>query len=339
MIRVGIIGYGYWGPNLVRNFSEAPDSTVIAVSDLRDERLNTLQNRHPMVKATKDYRELISDPAIDAIVIATPVSSHFQLALEAIRAGKHVLVEKPMTATSEQGIRLVEEAEKFKRVLMVDHTFVFMGAVAKIKDLIASRELGEIYYYDSTRVNLGLFQSDVNVVWDLAVHDLSIMDHILGARPTAVLGAGMSHVANSPENVAYLTLFFDSMLIAHINVNWLSPVKLRQTLIGGSQKMIVFDDLHPNEKIRIYDRGIEVSNGPESVYNLLVNYRAGDMWAPQYNRTEALKVEVQHFIDCIENGKRPITDGTMGLRMVEILEAATLSLRNQGRLTEIKYRC
>jgi len=339
MIRVGVIGYGYWGPNLVRNFSEIEGSRVVAVSDSRSERLDALRKRYAAIKATTDYSVLIRDPSIDAIAVATPVSSHYALSIEALKAGKHVLVEKPITATSEQAVILIEEAEKRGLVLMVDHTFVYMGAVDKIKELVESKVLGEIYYYDSVRVNLGLFQSDVNVIWDLAVHDLSIMDYVLNIHPSAVSATGVSHVQNSPENIAYLTLFFESNLIAHINVNWLSPVKLRQTLIGGSKKMVVFNDLHASEKIRIYDKGIRVNEGPEGVYNMLVSYRTGDMWAPQYDRTEALRVEAKHFIECIGKGKHPVTDGKMRLRIVEILEAATSSVKERGRLVNLKHRC
>ena len=335
MIRVGVIGYGYWGPNLVRNFAEAPGSQVVAVCDLRSERLTLVRSRYPVIKTTTNYRDLLADARIDAIAIATPVSTHFELAMQALQAGKHVLVEKPLTATSEQAVRLIEEADRRDRVLMVDHTFVYTGVVRKIQELVASDELGDIYYYDSVRVNLGLFQHDVNVIWDLAVHDLSIMDYVLPSQPCAVSAAGMSHVPREPENIAYLTLFFDSCLIAHIHVNWLAPVKVRRTLIGGSRKMIVYDDLEPSEPVKVYDKGITVNNDPESVYRMLVDYRVGDMWAPQIDRTEALHTEVLHFINCVEKGECPITDGEAGLRVVHILEAATQSMAEQGRLVEL----
>lgn len=335
MINIGVIGYGYWGPNLVRNFSEVTGSKVVAVSDLRSERLALPKSRYPTIKTTTDHKKLIADPAIDAVVIATPVSTHFNLAMQALEAGKHVLVEKPMTATAEQGARLIEKARKNNRVLLIDHTFVYMGAVRKIRELIKNGELGDIYYYDSTRVNLGLFQHDVNVVWDLAVHDLAILDYVLGANTTAISATGINHVSKTPENVAYITLFFDSSLIAHINVNWLSPVKVRLTLIGGSKKMIVFDDLQPSEKIKIYDTGITVNNRPESIYEILIGYRTGDMWAPRLDTTEALRAEALHFIDCIENGREPDTNGEMGLRVVRILEAATKSIREKGKLVTL----
>src|SRR5215813_10004655 len=337
MIRVGVIGYGYWGPNLVRNFSEIPECRVVAVSDLRPARLEQVKLRYPHIDTTTDHGELLADQTIDAIAIATPVSTHFDLAMQAIHSGKHVLVEKPLTATSEQGERLLEEAERCKRVLMVDHTFVYTGAVRKIKELIGRSQLGELYYYDSVRVNLGLFQHDVNVLWDLAVHDLSIMDYVLDARPSAVAATGIAHVPGQPKDVAYLNCFFDSNLIAHFHVNWLAPVKIRRTLIGGSKQMIVYDDLEPSEKVKIYNKGITLSNGPEGIYQLLVDYRTGDMWAPQLNTTEALQIEALHFLECINQGQRPVTDGRAGLRVVRILEAASHSLAQRGRPLELSW--
>ena len=336
MIGVGVIGYGYWGPNLVRNFAEAPGSQVLAVSDLRPQRLALAQGRYPAIEVTTDYRELLADGRIDAIAIATSVSTHFDLAMQALQAGKHVLVEKPLAATSQQALRLIEEAAARNRVLMVDHTFVYTGAVRKIQELVARNELGDIYYYDSVRVNLGLFQHDVNVIWDLAGHDLSIMDYVLPARPRAVSATGMRHVPGEPENIAYLTLFFDSNLIAHVHVNWLAPLKVRRTLIGGSSKMIVYDDLEPSEKVKVYDKGITVNNDDtESVYQMLIGYRTGDMWAPQLDVTEALRLEASHFIRCVEQGERPISDGEAGLRVVRILEAATQSMAARGQLVEV----
>ncbi|MBD2517981.1 Gfo/Idh/MocA family oxidoreductase [Nostoc sp. FACHB-973] len=335
MINIGVIGYGYWGPNLVRNFVEMPGVEVRTVSDFKPELLTKVQARYPAIQITQDCQDIFTDPKIDAVAIATPVSTHFQLALAALQAGKHVLVEKPMTTTSEQAIRLIEEAEKRNLVLMVDHTFVYTGAVRKMHDLIATNSLGDIYYYDSVRVNLGLFQHDVNVVWDLAVHDLSIMNYVLPSQPYAVSATGISHVPGEPENLAYLTLFFEKNLIAHINVNWLAPVKIRRTLIGGSQRMIVYDDLEPSEKLKIYDKGITVNGNSESVYQMMIGYRTGDMWSPKLDMTEALKTEGLHFINCIEKGDRPLTDGEAGLRVVRILEAATQSLKKQGQLIEL----
>ena len=336
MIRVGVIGYGYWGPNLVRNFMLAPGSAVTRVCDLRAERLTPLQKLYPGLKTCNRANDLINDPEIDAVVIATPVSSHFELALAALQAGKHVLVEKPLASTSEQARRLVDEAAARKLVLLVDHTFVYTDAVRKIRELITSGQLGQIYYYDAVRVNLGLFQHDVNVIWDLAIHDLSIMDYVLPEKPVAVAATGISHIPGQPENVAYITLFFDSPQIAHVHVNWLTPVKVRHTLIGGSEKMILYDDLEPSEKLKVYDKGIHVAPGLEDVYRMLVSYRSGDMWAPRLDNTEALQTEALHFIDCIENGRTPETNGIAGLRMVNMIEAADASLRDRGRLVEIQ---
>jgi predicted dehydrogenase len=336
MIKLGVIGYGYWGPNLVRNFMEARGSTVVAVCDVRPERLNQLTNRYPSIKTCTNTEELLGDPQIDAVAIATPVSTHFDLAIAALSAGKHVLVEKPLAANSEQALQLIEEAASRKRVLMVDHTFVYTGAVRKIRELITANQLGEIYYYDAVRVNLGLFQHDVNVIWDLAIHDLSIMDYVLPSRAVAVSATGISNIPGQPENVAYITLFFGTPQIAHVHVNWLTPVKVRHTLIGGSDKMILYDDLEPSEKVKVYDKGVRVSQSPEDVYEMLVSYRSGDMWAPRLDATEALHTEALHFIDCIKNNKQPETDGQAGLRLVRILEAAERSLRARGELVEIQ---
>ena len=335
MITVGVIGYGYWGPNLVRNFAEAPGGRVGFVTDMRPERLAQLTTRYPAVKVSTDYRDLVNDPAVDAVAIATPVSSHFDLAMAALRAGKHVLVEKPMTATSEQSLALIDEADRCGLVLMVDHTFVYTNAVKKIRELTQNGDLGEVYYYDSVRINLGLFQHDVNVLWDLAVHDLSIMDYVLAKTPVSVSATGLAHVAGQPENIAYMTMFFDGQLIAHVHVNWLAPVKVRRTLLGGSRRMIVFDDLEASEKIKVYDRGISVNPSPENVYQMLIGYRAGDMWAPQLALGEALQTEARHFLECIDQRKTPITDGGAGLRVVRLLEAATRSMTNRGALVPI----
>ncbi len=269
-------------------------------------------------------------------MIATPVSSHFDLALAALKAGKHVLVEKPLAANSDHARQLINEAAARKLVLLVDHTFVYTDAVRKIRELISSGQLGEIYYYDAVRVNLGLFQHDVNVIWDLAIHDLSIMDYVLPAKPVAISTTGISHIPGQPENVAYITLFFASAQIAHVHVNWLTPVKVRHTLIGGSEKMILYDDLEPSEKLKVYDKGINVTPRPEDVYKMLVSYRSGDMYAPRLDNTEALQTEALHFIDCVQNSRQPETDGAAGLRMVQMIEAAEKSLRDRGRLIELQ---
>jgi predicted dehydrogenase len=335
MITVGVIGYGYWGPNLVRNFAETPGARVGFVTDLRQDRLAQVVARYPTTKVSTDYRDLLTDPAIDAVVIATPVSSHFDLGMAALRAGKHVLIEKPITASVEQAELLIAEAAKRTLVLMVDHTFVYTNAVAKIRELVQKADLGEIYYYDSVRINLGLFQHDVNVLWDLAVHDLSIMDFVLNESPVAVAATGLSHVPGQPENIAYVTMMFEGRLIAHLHVNWLAPVKVRRTLIGGSWRMIVFDDLETSEKIKVYDRGISLNPSEENVYEMKVGYRAGDMWAPQLGLSEALGTEARHFIECVDGGLTPRTDGHAGLRVIRLLEAATRSMAEQGRLVPL----
>lgn len=335
MLRVGVIGYGYWGPNLVRNFMSCPGSSVVAVSDLVEDRLLPLRKQYPNLLITSDSTQLIQDPSIDAIVIATPVSSHFELAISALRAGKHVLVEKPLASNSDHANQIIDEAATRGLVLMVDHTFVYTEAVRKMRELIVSGELGEIYYYDAVRVNLGLFQHDVNVIWDLAIHDLSIMDYVLPNKPVAISATGISHVPGQPENVAYITLFFPDRQIAHIHVNWLAPVKVRHTLIGGSEKMILYDDIEPSEKVKVYHKGITVTPGPEDVYKMLVSYRSGDMWAPRLDNSEALQTEAKHFVDCVENKLQPESDGLSGLRMVKMIEAAERSLRNRGELIDI----
>jgi predicted dehydrogenase len=334
-IGVGVIGYGYWGPNLVRNFADLDRCRVAAVCDLDRARLAHAARRYPGIATTTDARALITNPGVDAVVISTPVAAHYDLARAALEAGKHVLVEKPLAATGEQAERLIELAAARGRVLMVDHTFVYTGAVRKIRELATQGELGDIYYYDSVRINLGLFQHDVNVMWDLAVHDLSIMDYVLQRRPRAVSATGLAHVPGSPANIAYLTMFFDAPVIAHVHVNWLAPVKVRQTLIGGSRRMIVYDDLEASEKVKVYDRGISVNPSPENLYQMKVGYRAGDMWAPQLAVTEALHTEATHFLDCIDRGLPPETSGEAGLRIVRLLEAATASMGNQGRPVEI----
>ena len=339
MIRVGVIGYGYWGPNLVRNFAETPGSQVAAVSDLRPDRLEIAKRRFPGISVTTSHRELLSDTSIDVVAISTPVSTHFDLAMQALRAGKHVLVEKPLTATSEDAIRLIEESERQKRILMVDHTFAYTSAVRKIRELVSNGEIGKVYYYDSVRVNLGLFSHDINVIWDLAVHDLAIMDYVLMAKPCAVSATGMSHVSGSTENIAYLTLFYDNSLIAHVHANWLSPVKIRRTLIGGSRRMIVYDDLEPSEKVKVYDKGITVNDDhSETGYHLRIGYRTGDMWAPQLDLTEALRNEASELIAAIEGNRSPLTDGEAGFRVVQILEAASQSLAQRGRPVDLGVR-
>lgn len=333
MINVGIIGCGYWGPNLVRNFSATEHVKVVAVCDIDSNALQKVQKAYPFVEASTRYPEITCASRIDAVVIATPVSNHFELSKSALENGKHVFVEKPFTSSVTEAHQLIALAEKKQLTIMVDHTFLFTGAVMKMKELIDGNVLGELYYYDSTRINLGLFQHDVNVIWDLAPHDLAIMDYIIKEKPVAVVATGIDHFRRGLEDVAYLTLYFNHAMIAHINVNWLSPVKNRTTLIGGQKKMLVWNDLEPDEKIKLYDRGVEFNhtNDKEGVYKLLIDYRSGDLYSPKLNRKEALKTEVEYFVECIMTHQIPINDGQAGLRVVRMLEAATESLRNRGK--------
>ncbi len=336
-IIIAVIGYGYWGPNLVRNFAETPGARVAAVSDLDDTRLAMVRRRFPGVHTTTEFKDLLNDPHIDAVAIATPVHTHFELALAALQAGKHVWVEKPMTENSRQAHELIDAARRFGRVLLVDHTFVYTSAVAKMREIIHSGELGQVYYYDSIRVNLGLFQRDVSVIADLAVHDFSILDHLLGEHPVAVTSSGTNHFPGTPENLAYVTLFYESGTIAHANVSWLAPVKVRQILVGGSKKMITYDDLEPSEKIKVYDKGVSMVDDPARIHEMRVGYRTGDMWAPRLAVTEALRVESEHFVDCIVNGTTPRTDGQLGLRVVELIEAASQSMRRMGETVYLHH--
>jgi predicted dehydrogenase len=336
MINVGIIGYGYWGPNLLRNFAETPGARVAAVADLDKAKLELVERRFPSVKTTTNFHELLNDSAIDAVAVATPVGTHFELGMAALRAGKHLWLEKPMAETSFQARKLSDEAARRQRVLFVDHTFIYTGAVRKMREIIKSGELGRMYYYDSIRVNLGLFQRDVNVISDLAVHDFSILDYLLGEHPVAISAGGSNHFPGTPENLAYITLFYESGTIAHANVSWLAPVKVRQILIGGSKKMIIYNDLDPSEKVKVYDKGVSFTDDPEQIREMRVGYRTGDMWAPRLADTEALRVASAHFIDCIEHSKVPETDGRLGLRVVELIEAATSSMRGRGETVYVK---
>jgi predicted dehydrogenase len=338
MINLGIIGYGYWGPNLLRNFAELPSVRVAALSDLKSSQLELVSRRYPSIKTTTHFEDIIANKSIDAVAIATPVGSHFELGMAALKSGKHLWLEKPMTETSHQAEMLVEEAEKRSLTLFVDHTFIYTGAVRKMGELVKSGELGKILYYDSTRVNLGLFQRDVNVIADLAVHDFSILDYLLSEHPTAVSASGINHFPGTPENLAYITLFYDSGAIAHSNVSWLAPVKVRQVLLGGSKRMITYNDLEPSEKVKIYDKGVSFTDDPQQIQEMRVGYRTGDMWAPKLDGNEALRVAAEHFVDCIGTGKPPITDGKLGLRIVELIEAASSSMGGRGETVHIRRR-
>jgi predicted dehydrogenase len=330
MIKFGVIGYGYWGPNVVRNLDRTEGCKVIAICDKTPASRKAAQKAYPAITVTSHCEELLTSTEIDAIAVITPVWTHYELAKAALEHGKHVFVEKPFTSNAAQAEELINLAAKKKLKIMVDHTFLFTGAVRKIRQVLKEGTLGSIYYYDSTRVNLGLFQHDVNVLWDLAPHDLSIIDHLIAESPEAVSATGQTHL-NGHEDVAFITIYFPNKIIAHINVNWLSPVKVRTTLIGGEKKMLVWNDLEADEKIKIYDKGVDVTNR-QGLYNLLVNYRSGDMWSPQLEQGEALSQEVAYFADCITKNVDPFNDGAAGFRVVKLLEAATQSLSKRGEL-------
>jgi predicted dehydrogenase len=333
MIRVGVIGYGYWGPNIVRNFQGLESTRVEAICDQNRGALARASKAHPNIRAISDAAEIWRSPEIDAVAVITPVWTHYEMAKAALENGKHVFIEKPFTSSSAQAEELIELAARKKLTIMVDHTFLFTGAVRKIRELIESGTLGELYYYDSLRVNLGLFQHDVSVIWDLAPHDLSIMDNLIKQEPEAIVATGEKHL-NGLEDVAFLTIYFPHNVIAHVNVNWLSPVKIRTTLIGGHKKMLVWNDLSADEKIRVYDKGVQISSG-EGIRELLVSYRTGDMWAPQVEQLEALRVELDYFADCISHAKTPFNDGLAGLRVVRMLEAAEASIQKRGELIRL----
>jgi predicted dehydrogenase len=333
VVRIGVIGYGYWGPNIVRNLHGQKHAQVGMVCDKSSTALGRARKAYPGIQTVSDPLELLRSPDIDAVAVITPVWTHYELAKMALENGKHVFIEKPFTSNSAQAEELIELAARKNLTIMVDHTFLFTGAVRKIRELTESGALGDLYYYDSLRVNLGLFQHDVSVIWDLAPHDLSIMDHIIKAEPQAIVATGEKHL-NGVEDVAYITIYFPRNIIAHINVNWLSPVKIRTTLIGGQKKMVVWNDVVADEKVRVYDKGVQISSG-EGIRDLMVSYRSGDMWAPQLEQLEALHVEMNYFADCIVNNKVPFNDGHAGLRIVRMLEAAEQSIRSKGELVRL----
>ena len=335
MIKIGLIGFGYWGPNLARNFHFNPDLELTAVCDLSADRLKTACKHCPYVTCCDNIDDFFGIMDMDAIAIATPVGTHCELTRRAIESGRHVWLEKPMTEAVEQGRELIGLAKKKKKVLLVDHTFVYTGAVRKIKELIRKGELGHIIYYDSTRVNLGLFQQDVNVIWDLAPHDISILDYLMPFDKMAVSATGSHYYGNGVMPKALLTIYMAADVIAHINVSWVSPVKIRQTLIGGSLKMVVYDDTHPSEKVRIYDKGVVLEITKEELYHMQVQYRVGDMWAPKLDDREALSLEIEHFVDCLTKDVAPLTGGREGLQVVKILAAAEQSLKNKGMPVEL----
>jgi predicted dehydrogenase len=332
MTGVGIIGLGYWGPNLVRNFATADGAKLVAVADKDAGRLARIGRQYPAVAAMTSADELLDLPGVDLVGIATPVQTHHALAKRALEKGKHVLVEKPLTSNVAEAEELVDVAKKNGRVLMVDHTFVYHPAVEKISDVIKRGELGDLCYYDSVRINLGLFQQDISVVWDLAPHDVSIMQHLINRTAKWVLAVGARHAGQARETMAYLTVQYEDNILAHCHVNWYSPVKVRQVFIGGSKRMIVYDDNLVTEKVKIYDRGVEL-HSIDGIHQAMVQYRIGDMYAPSISTDEALRRMVQHLLHCIREGRSPLTDGAAGLRIVKILSAAQKSIESGQRQT------
>lgn len=332
-MKIAVIGLGYWGPNIVRNLLSTPGVEKVYGCDLNENRLKFVKSRYPSVELTNDPEYVLKSPEIEAVVIATPVATHYPLAKKAMEYGKHVLVEKPLAMSVREAADLVEISERAKVVLMVDHTFVFTGAVRKIKELIQSGEIGDIYYFDSVRVNLGLFQHDVNVIWDLATHDISIMNYVLNLKPISVAAFGVAHY-NDLEDIAYITVNFEENVIAHFHVNWLAPVKVRKILIGGTKKMIVYDDTEASDKVKVYDKGV-IATTQEGIYKMLISYRTGDMYAPKLDDTEALSLVCKNFVESIEGKSKPITDGVEGLKVVYILEAAEKSIKNNGKIIKL----
>jgi len=333
--NIGVIGCGYWGPNLLRNFAENEAAQLRWICDLDEERLASMARRYPMARVARDYRDLLNDSALDAVAVVTPVATHYPIGRDFLQAGKHVLLEKPLTTTTAEAEELIELAEKNKLTLMVDHTFVYTGAVRKMKEIVSSGDLGDLLYFDSVRINLGLFQRDINVLWDLAPHDLSIMDHLIEQQPQGLSAIGSCHIEQGIENIAYLIMKFRDDFIAHFHFNWLAPVKIRHTLIAGSTRMILYDDIEPTEKVRVYDKGVTANRvgDREADYQTLVSYRTGDVWAPKLDTTEALRYVVAEFLDAIRERRRPLTDGYAGLRVVRLLEAAQQSIKNSGQFT------
>ncbi len=336
-VRIGVLGCGYWGPNLIRNFAKLRACEILMVADVDARKLEPVQWAYPKIKTYGSPEAVLREDGIEALVIVTPVSTHYELAKAALQNDKHVLIEKPLAASVEQAEELVQLAEERGKILMVDHTFVYTGAVRKIRQLIESGEFGDIYYYDSVRVNLGLFQRESNVLWDLGPHDFSIMDFLIDEKPIGISAIGAKPVRRGDwahESVVYVAIHFKSGLLAHFHLNWLSPVKVRRTLIGGSKKMVVYDHLDPDNQLKVFDKGVEVSLG-EDVSKVLVQYRTGDMWAPKVDQTEALEIVCKHFIDCVQTGEKPITSGQEGLQIVRLLEAAQESMDKHGEVIEL----
>jgi len=334
-VRVAIVGCGYWGQNLIRNFAESSDVEVSAVCDFNLNVLARTKRRYPTVGLKQDFQQVLSDSHIQAVVIATPASTHYPFALQALRAGKHVLVEKPLATSTQQVLDLMELADKSNRTLMVDHTFIYTGAVRHMRSMIDAREIGELLYFDSVRISLGIVQNDINVIWDLASHDFSIMDYLCSEDPVAVSAIGAKHLGCAFENIAYVTAHFESKMIAHFHLNWLAPVKVRKTLVGGTKKMIVYDDMETAEKVRVYDKGITVNHDPEDRERVLAGYRNGDVVAPNLDTVEALRLMTREFVDSIMQKRLPISDGYAGYRVVRLLEAAQQSMELNGQPIEL----
>lgn len=330
-MKAAVIGLGYWGPNLVRNFLGVEGICGVIGCDKDAKRLENIKRKFPEAETSDSFEAILRRDDVEIVAVATPVSTHFKFAKAALEAGKHCWIEKPFTATVAEAETLINLAEQRRLKIMVDHTFIYTGAVRKMKELMDKGVIGDLYYFDSVRVNLGLFQHDVNVVWDLAPHDLSIMDYLIERRPVSVSAVGSCHVGNGLENIAYLTVNFDNDIIAHFHVNWLAPVKIRTVLIGGTKSMILYDDMQTSEKVKVYDKGIEVKT-KEGVYETLVQYRTGDMYAPKLDQTEALAIATNHFVECIKHDKTPITDGVSGLNVVRILEASERSIKQRGKI-------
>jgi predicted dehydrogenase len=328
MVRLGVIGYGHWGPNLVRNFAEIDGAHLVAVCDANPDNVALAARRHPGIATFTDHRDLLRDASIDAVAIATPIATHHDLCMAALQAGKHVWVEKPLAQTTEQALRLVDEAARRQRVLIVDHTLVYAGGVRKLADLVREGVLGRILYFDAARMNLGLFR-EVNVISDLGVHDFAILDHVVPEKPVAVSATGAAHYPGAPENVAYVTLFYDSGAIAHVNLSWASPIRFRQVLLGGDRKMAVYSELDADEPVRVYDKGVSVQSAQDGG-RASVSYRRGDTWMPRVDGHGALRVLGEHFLECIAGTATPITDARMGARMVELIDAATRSMQRRG---------
>lgn len=336
MIKIGIIGYGYWGPNLVRNFNAQLNCDVEYVVDSRDERLAVVNKNYPNIKTTKNLDDVINNSNIDAIIIATPVYTHYEIAKKALLNGKHVLLEKPMTSSVKEADELIKLSLKFKKVLMVDHTFLYTGSVQKINSIIKDDFIGKVKYIDSTRINLGLFQPDVNVLWDLAPHDISIVNHIVDDKPYSVQAVGISHTKNNIENIAYLTLNYNTDMIAHFNSSWTSPVKIRKFLIGGEKKMILWDDMEPTEKIKVYDTSYSHSTDDEK-RKILVDYRVGDIYVPKVPNKEALSELAKDFLSSILEGNEPISNYISGINVIKVLEASQISIKNSGKEVKVNY--